>query len=193
MNQFTNGTSALKDSSACWSLNKMGNRGDMAAYELRARETAGTQASGIMMNVIGGLLGGMHVGVIAECGEHGIHALSGLDNVWHDGRMLKRGEGGAFVALDRCFSELVPEEIEPCVGAGTAFRFLGFDGHVIEDAIFRSLMRRDSDAVIEVSCRDFADGVLSICFDAEKVDETALLGGISECVQSSGRVLQIEM
>lgn len=63
------------------------------------------------------------------------------------------------------------------MGTGTAFRFLGFDDHVIEDTVFRSMMDSDSDAVIEVSCRDFADGVLSIRFDADKIDETGLLGG----------------
>ena len=192
MKQFTNGTSALADS-MCWNLCKLENADEMAAYELRVQGTADKQAPEVMMHVINGLLDGMHVGVIAESGESGTKALSRLGSVWHDGRMLKRGAGSAFVAIDKDFGELESEDIEPCVGAGTAFRFMGFGGHVLEDTVFRSLMGDDSGAEIEVSCQDFADGVLSIRFNAEKVDETETLGDISRAVSDCGRSLQIEM
>ena len=190
MNQLKNGTPEAGNRS-CWSLNKTGAQKEMASYELRAQETADAQTPEIMMDVVSGLLKGMYVGVTAACGEHGIPALSRLNHVWQDGRLLKRGQGSAFVALDRCFGELKSEGLEPCVGTGTAFRFLGFDDHVIEDTVFRSMIDSDSDAIIEVSCRDFADGVLSIRFDADKIDETGLLGGISARVQNSGRFLRV--
>ncbi|MBS5702778.1 MAG: hypothetical protein KHW93_02940 [Butyricicoccus pullicaecorum] len=192
MKQFTNGTSALADS-MCWNLCKLGSADEMASYELRAQGTADAQAPEIMMHVISGLLGGMQVGVIAECGEAGMPALSGLSGVWHDGRMLKRGQGGAFVALDPHFGELESDGLEPCVGAGAAFRFLGFDSHVLDDTVFRSLLGGDTGAEIEVSCRDFADSVLSIRLDAEKVDETEALSGISRAVSECGCFLQIDL
>ncbi|MGM9613066.1 MAG: hypothetical protein ACI3XZ_06120 [Butyricicoccus sp.] len=188
MKQVMNGTSALADS-ACWNLSKLGSADEMAAYELRVQGTADEQASAVMMHVINGLLDGKHVGVIAESREG--KTLSRLENIWRDGRMLKRGDASAFVALDKDFGELESTDIEPCTGA--SFRFMGFEGHAPEDTVFRSLMSGDSGAEIEVSCHNFEDGVLSIRFNAEKVDETETLGDISRAVSDCGRFLQIDM
>lgn len=192
MNQLVHGTLEAENQPQ-WSLNKTGAQKEMASYELRAQAAGDAQAPEIMMQVISGLLKGMHVGVTAACGEHGLSALNRLTSVWHDGRVLKRGQGGMFVALDHGFGGLESDGLAPCVGTGTAFRFLGFDGHVIEDTMFRGMMGGDSAAAIEVSCRDFADGVLSIRFDADKIDEAALRSGISAQVKSSGRLLRVGM
>lgn len=194
MKQFMSGTSAIESAqAACWGLYRTGGADEIASYELRPQGEADAQAPEVMLQVIRGLLDGMHVGVIAESGEAGMPALNRLGSIWRDGRMLKRSEGGAFVALENRFDGLTSEGIEPCVGAGTAFRFIGFDGHVPEDTVFRSLVDQSANGMIELSCHDFADGVLSIRFDAEKVDETETLGDISRAVSGCGCFLQVDM
>lgn len=194
MEQFKNGTSAVDipcADAACWRLRKTGNADQISSYELWAGGKADAGTPGVMLHVISGLLDGMHVGVIAESDK--ASALPSLGRVWRDGRILKRSEGSAFVALDQAFDGIPCEDIAPCVGTDAAFRFMGFDGNVPEDTVFRSLVEGDNGATIELSCRSFADGVLSIRFDGEKMDETAALGEISDAIGHCGRSLQVDL
>lgn len=192
MKQFMSGTSAVEISEAgmaCWNLHRM----DASCYELRPQGAADAQAAEVLLRVISSVLEGAHVGVIAESTAGGLRTLTGLSRIWRDGRVLKRDTGSAFVALDGHFSELDIEAFEPCVGAGTAFRFLCFAGHATEEAVFRSLIGERSDAVLELSCRDLADGVLTVRFDAEAVDEGDLLRDISHAVGCCGCLLEVAL
>lgn len=194
MEQFKNGTSAINMSfaeTASWHLRRTGGADQISSYELWPEKAADTDAPGVMLRVISGLLDGMHVGVMAE--SERCDALPSLGRIWRDGRMLKGRGNCAFVALDQAFGEIQSEDIASCVDAGAAFRFVGFDGNAPEDMVFRSLLEGDSDAAIELSCSGFADGVLSIRFDGEKVDEKTALGGISEAIGHLGRNLKIDI
>ena len=181
------------DQQACWDLRRTVGQENMVSYELRTQAGGDGRAAEVTLEVIRGLLDGMQVGMIAESGEAGMTALSGLASIWHDGRLLKRGQGGAFVAMERSAETLGRETMASCADAGAAFRFLGFDQSAPADRIFRGLMDPDSGAAIEVSCPDLAGGVLCIRLDAEKIDETKALGGISEAVGDCGRSLRVEM
>lgn len=176
---------------ARWNLRRMGGQENMISYELRGQGARQEETADVTLRVINGLLGGLQVGVIAESGEAGMPALTKLAAVWQDGRLLKRGQGGAFVAMEHDFDALSRGGVEPCVGAGAAFRFLGFEQSAPEDRVFRGLLGPASDAVIELRCHDLADGVLRIRWDAEKIDENEALGGISAAV--GGERLRVEM
>ena len=176
---------------ACWDLRRTGGQENMVSYELRTGSDG--DAAEVTLEVVRGLLDGMQVGVIAESGAAGMPALSKLGSVWHDGRLLKRGQGGAFVAMERGTEAICRDTMASCVDAGAAFRFLGFEQSAPADRVFRSLMEPDSDAVIELSCPDLEGGVLRIRWDAEKIDESKALGGISEAVGGCGRSLQVQM
>lgn len=194
MEQFIYGTSAADApcaDGARWRLRKTGGADRLSCYELHTDGAADADAPGVMLNVIRGLLDGMHVGVIAEGGASG--ALSGLGKVWREGRMLKRRESSAFVALGHTVGEIPRDGVEACARAGGAFRFMGFDGSVPGDTVFRNLTEGDDSDSAALSCCDLADGVLSIRLDAEKIDENAVLGEISDTIGSCGRFLQVEL
>ncbi len=165
----------------------------MVSYELCTRDVHDNQAADVTLHVIGGLLGGLQVGVMAESGEAGMPALTKMANAWRDGRLLKRSRGGAFVAMEHDFAAVNRDDMEPCVGAGATFRFIGLEPTAPEDCVFRSLLENGDGAVIELCCPDLAGGVLRIRWDAEKIDESAALGGISAALGDCGQSLRVEM
>lgn len=194
MKKYINGTlAAHAENAAGWDLRKTGGQENIVSYELRTRGAHKDEAADVALHVINGLLDGMQVGVIAESSEDGVPALSKLGNVWRDGRLLKRGQGGAFVAMEPNFDPLSRGGVEPCVDTGAAFRFLGFESSAPADQIFRNLVEPGDDAVIELCCPDLAGGVMSIRLDAEKIDESKALGGISAALGDCGQSLQVEM
>ena len=194
MEKYINGTLAARaENAAGWGLRKTGGQENIVSYELRTHGAHKEEAADVALHVINGLLDGMQVGVIAESGEAGMPALTKLGSVWRDGRLLKRGQGSAFVAMESNFDRLSRCGVEPCVGAGAAFRFLGFESSAPADRVFRSLLEPDDDAVIELRCPDLAGGVLNIRLDAEKIDESKALGGISAALGDCGQSLQVEM
>ena len=171
------------DTETSWKLRK--TDAEAAAYELETKADSNT--SKVMLHVISGLLDGMQVGIIAE-GDH-----AGLCNVWRDGRVLKRAQGSAFVALDYNMGELPSEQIAACIGKGVTLRFIGFDESVPDDTVFRSLMGGDHGAAIEVSCKDLHEGILSFRLDSDKIDENTTLNGISDAVGDYGKSLLIAL
>ena len=176
---------------AGWNLRKTGTGENMVSYELRTDGAHDGCEADVALRVINGLFGGMQVGVIAESNEAaGIPALSSLGSLWRNGRLLKRGKGGAFVTMENDFDVVRRGGVESCVGTGAAFRFLGFEDHAPTDRIFRGLLDAENDAVIELSCPDLAEGVMCIRWDTEKVDENRAIRDISQAV---GGALSLEM
>lgn len=195
MYEYVDGSSALADA-ACWNIWKTRSEESVAEFALHASEAEDAASPAVLAHVIAGLLDHMRVAVRAEGSPCSVGALTALEDIWKDGRMLKRAQGAAFVAVtDGLETGELLEGIEPCVGADAAFCFKGFSAHVGADQAFRSLMDSDNlgQAQIELTCPDFASGDLYIRLDAAQMDECDMLGVVRGAVSHCGRYLQMEM
>lgn len=183
------GTSAVHVRGAdanCWNLYKCRYIDDtMLSYTLQIHDAENCRMA--LMQVINRLLHHMQVGLLATCSGTDDAAPLQLAACYPDGRMLKRGTHCAFVALDSCFEGL--QDITNTMG----FRLAGFEEQASSDAIFRTLLEQDGmqDALLEISCRRFAEGILYIRLNAEKTDEAEIVGIISAAVHECGGLLQV--
>lgn len=195
MKQMINGTSALADM-VCWNIWKTRSDDRFTEYALHAGSTGDGASFAVLVRVIAALMAACRVAVRVEGTPSSASALASLEEIWPDGRMLKRADSAAFVALtDRLDGDEMQDGLEVCVGADVAFCFMGFDEKVDADHAFRCLLGDETYGApqIELTCAGMEMGDLYIRLDVEQVDECALLSAVRDAVAGCGRYLQMEM
>ena len=195
MKQMTSGTAALADM-ACWNIWKTRCDDHFTEFALHTGDKDGSDTAEVLTHVISELMGKRSVAVRVEGVPSSAPALAALENIWEDGRMLKRADGSAFVALaDRLDEEELRTGLMPCVGADVAFCFMGFGGQVSADHAFRCLMGEEAGGTpaLELTCADIEMGDLYIRMDAEQMDECDMLRCVRDAITGCGRFLQMEM
>lgn len=141
----------------------------------------------LLFDVTDKLLSGKCVGVMADGASP--QTLSGLSEIWHDGRLLRRSDGCSFVCIEPCFETPTPALKNAYLSNIASFHFALFSNTTPEETMFNRMLNTHTDAPLRIDIPESSDK-MTIVVHTNQLKESDFLNKLSEAVSASGRNLE---
>lgn len=184
------GTSALKTNrhDINWNLWKVDAQNEHESYVLTMPDA---NALPTVARVMHALLDGNQIAMICEKTDDSFSRrfMSYLTALCGDGRILKQGQGSAFIALcsgleeDLLSASLLGARAE---NENPRFRFVGFPEAVPAEYSFNALLERSRTSGIEVVFDGTEELTLHISFDPAQFQACEVIGAVRNVITASG-------
>lgn len=141
----------------------------------------------LLFDVTDKLLSGKCVGVMADGASP--QTLSGLSEIWHDGRLLRRSDGCSFVCIEPCFETPTPALKNAYLSNIASFHFALFSNTTPEETMFNRMLNTHTDAPLRIDIPESSDK-MTIVVHTNQLKESDFINKLSQAVSASGRNLE---